>query len=66
MKEMEFLTIAKHVVSKFAINKEWKEEHGRTWVFQIVDGLKALDLSGTGQIRVLYSPLNNKFFVIRE
>lgn len=66
MEKMEFIRMAKNVVTKFEINKAWKEEHGRDWVFQIVDGLMALDLSDKRLIRVLYSPLNNKFFVIRE
>jgi hypothetical protein len=66
MKEMQFIRMAKDVVTKFAVEREWKEEHGRTWVFQIVDGLKALDLSGTGQIQVMYNPSRNKFYVTRE
>lgn len=66
MERMEFIRMAKNVVTKFEINKAWKEEHGRTWVFQIVDGLRALDLSGTGQIKVMYNPSRNMFYVIRE
>ena len=66
MERIEFIRMAKNVVTKFEINKAWKEEHGRDWVFQIVDGLMALNLSDKGLIRVLYSPMKNKFFVIRE
>ena len=64
-KEMKFINEGKRVVRNFDIDRKFKEEHGRDWVFQIADGLMELCKTDAIEALILFNPQTCRFHVVK-
>jgi hypothetical protein len=65
MTELKFINEGKRVVRNFDIDRKYKEQYGRDWVFQIADGLMELCKTDAIEALILYNPQSNRFHVVK-